>query len=388
MIDESRSGVTDRNAAAPGDRRTASFLGLMALALRRRRLLFGFPVLAMVATVAISLLLGSRYEAESRFMPEQTEGLASEVGTLAAQLGIDVGSRGQGESVDFYAALLVSNELLRQAVLTEYAFAVNDGRDTLRGNLIELYDIDGEDEEERIKAAVQRLRDSDMNVVRQRSAGLVGLATTAPWPELAERINRRMLELVNHFNLERRRSTAAAEREFLEARTAQAEADLREAEAALQRFVERNRRYAESAETAFEHAGLQRRVDFLQQIHTSLAQSLEKARVQAVRNTPVITVVDRPEGTALKTSPKLLVNGVLGLILGAFLAVAILLGRELLASARRANPEDYAELQAATRETLQDLSPRAVLGRWRDGTGGAARSGTRAGARHQGKPPG
>lgn len=354
----------------PGDRSgpdRLTALGLLTLLLRRRRLLVGFPLAVAAAAAGLSLLLGREFVAESRFMPEQDLPASSEMAGIAAQLGMAPG--GGLESLDFYVELIHSHHLLREVALTRYVVPVDNGRDTLNGNLLTLYEIDKGTPEERLKAAVLRLRDREIAPYPRRQANLIQLRTTAPWPELAEAMNARVLELVNRFNLERRQSRALQEREFLEARFAQAQQELREAEDELERFLSRNRRYTESPETQFQQSRLQRRVTFLQQILTSRAESLEQARVDAVRNTPVITVVDGPDQTALQTKPRPLVNAVLGLVLGLALALTALLISELVRHARRASPDDYSELSRVTRETLGGWIPGKRKRTGRDGDG-------------------
>lgn len=354
-------GRADGAGVAPG---SLTALGLLTLLLRRRRLLIGLPLGVAAAALGLSFLVGKQFAAESRFMPEQDTQVPSEVAGLAAQFGMAAG--GAQESLDFYVELIRTHDLLREAVLTEYEVPIDEGRDTLRGNLLALYEIDDGTPEQRLKAGVQQLRNTDVMAYPRRSANLVELRTLAPWPELAERLNMRILELVNEFNLERRQSRALEERQFLEARFAQAQEQLRDAEDELETFLSRNRRYSESPETQFQHSRLQRQVSFLQQILTSRAQNLEQARVEAVRNTPVITVVDGPRGTALQTAPKPLVNAVLGLVLGFALAATWLLISEMLRSARASRPEDYSELSEVTRETLDGLTPRRLVARRRD----------------------
>lgn len=334
-----------------------SLLSLVTLGLRHRRLLLGLPLAVMALALALSLVMPAEYTATSRLFPESDSDMPSELAGMAAQLGLAMGGTSDTETLDFYSQLLQSHEILSAVALHEYEVPMEDGRDTLRGDLIALYDIDGDTPKQRVNAAVSRLDEKDLDARLDRAANVLVLDTRAPWPELAESINRRILTLVNQFNLERRQSRAAQEQSFLETRAAEAEAELRAAEAELQRFIQSNRRYADAPETAFEYGRMQRRVDFLQQIHTSLAQGLEQARVDAIRNVPVITVLDRPEGTSVQTAPRPIVNAALGLLLGGALAACILLLGEILRSARRSHPGDYSELEAATRETLQGLRP-------------------------------
>src|SRR5437868_6884485 len=68
-------------------------------------------------------------------------------------------------------------------------------------------------------------------VTINRDAGLVRVRVVTRWPELSVLINRRILELINTANLERRQTQAGAERRFIETRLAQAGEELHAAEA-------------------------------------------------------------------------------------------------------------------------------------------------------------
>ena len=339
-----------------------TLLDLLGLIVRHRAVLFGLPVVACITAVALSFLLPRRYAVESRFTPESENSQASRLMGLAAQFGVSLGGAQSGESLDFYAELMESGELLRSAVLTEYRFAGDGASDSLAGNLVDLLEIEGRTADERVRNAVDEL--DDLVAVRpDPTANIISVTTAAPWPELAVLINQRLLELVNEFNLQRRQSRAAAERQFLEARVAEAERDLIQAEAAQERFLSENRRYSESPQLTFEHGRLSRRVDLLQQVYTTLAQGYETARVDEVRNTPVITVMDEPRGPARQTAPRPLVNGLLGGLLGILLAVTIVVVREVIDSARRRDAERFEEVRQAALETAGALHPSRILRR-------------------------
>lgn len=341
----------------PGDGESGrSFVSILALLIRRRGLLLGLPLGVFVVSILLSFLMPARFTAQSRFLPETDREMPGELAGLAAQMGVGPGAAAtSGESLDFYGQLIRSHELLTEVIRTDYVVPIDEGRDTIRGDLIALYEIDGTTPEERLKSAKQLLEERYVSVSPYRNANILVLRTVAPWPDLAEEVNRRILTLVNEFNLGRRQTRAAQERDFLEGRLEQVRSELREAEEELQRFVEGNRRYSEAPETALQYARLQRRIRFGEQSYSSVVQALEQAEVEAIRNMPVITVVDRPEGTALQTAPEPLVNGLLGLLLGGGIAVAIVLGGELLNGARRSSPKEYAELQGALEEVMSGL---------------------------------
>ncbi len=331
---------------------------------RQLPLILGCAVVLVLGVLAFLLVTGFDYVAESSFRPESSEQARSgQISSLAAQFGMSLGA-GQGDNVEFYQQLLRARHLLRAAAETDYAFQVGASTDSLRGTLADLLDVEGDTEEARIRNAALELRES-LAVEANTQSNVVTVRTTMPWPDLAVLVNRRLLDLVNDFNLRNRQSRAAAEREFVAARLEQVRGELLSAESELQRFYEANRRYEQSPELRFEAARLQRIVDLRQQVYTSLAVAAEEARINEVRNTPLITVIDPPEGFVRRTGSYVRI-GAVALIFGLLLGVFLGLVREYVRWQAASNPSDVAEL----RRTLH-----GKLARWRDrvrpGTDGA-----------------
>jgi uncharacterized protein involved in exopolysaccharide biosynthesis len=262
------------------------------------------------ACIAVTLVAGREYEARASFIPEGTTSTLSQLAGLAAQFGVPLGGTRDGESIEFYGELVRSREILSQLAHSRLE-VVSNGKPFR--SLMDHLEIWSDDPSERTLKAVKELR-KRVSVTTDRASGLLLLRTTAPEPNLAEVISRRLLDLVNQFNLEKRQSQATSEREFVANRLATARDELHEAEGVLEEFLERNKSYQSSPQLAFRAARLQRRVDLRQQVFTSLAQAYEQARIDEVRNTPVITVVDRPEGSA-EPSRRLHVVAALGFAL-------------------------------------------------------------------------
>jgi uncharacterized protein involved in exopolysaccharide biosynthesis len=310
--------------------------------LRQWRLAVWVPVAAVLIALVFCLVPRGTYIATSQFMPQTPQQSGAQLAGLAAQFGFSLGpGTVNPESPDFYAELLQSRELLTEVVQARYAFRSEKG-DSVDGTLVQLLRPRGHTAEARLRRTVQKVRDhTDIGVGLK--TGVITVKTTMPWPELAVMVNRRMLELVDHYNLTRRQTSAGAERRFVEGRLAQARQELEGAEGELEAFFERNRSYQQSPQLLFAANRLQRRVDLRQQVYTSLAQSYESARLEEVRNTPVTTVISRPEGSAVNLRPPLVLNLFLGLLLGVALALVIIFTREYLEVQRQRHPADYAE---------------------------------------------
>ena len=316
--------------------------------LRHLRLILGGLLLGCLIATVVWLVRADEFAASSRFRPQGDEGDASRLAGLAAQFGIAVGGfGGKSESPDFYVELLHSEALLRQAVRTKYPMP--SGAVTL----IDVLDPGGDTEQERERAAIDELRDARVTATVGPKSGLVLLKVSMPNEKLAEAVNRRLLELVNQFNLETRQSQASAERQFVEKRFREAEKELTNAENAQRRFLESNRRDQSSPQLGFEEGQLRRRVDLNQQLYTTLAQAFEQARIDEVRNTPVITIVDPPEGSIRPAHPGLPVQLAIGGMAGFTVALVLALILEFLARQRAASPREYDELVTEARRNLR-----------------------------------
>lgn len=316
-----------------------SFYRLSELALRNRRLLLGLPIATALIGAAVFSLYPPTFMAEARFSPQRGEEGGGRLAGLAAQFGVDLASGGSVEPLDFYIELLVSRTLLEETVATPFPPASRPGKETLAEVL-----APDAIPTERINEAVRVLYET-LQVIPNARANLVTLRITSGEPEVAEFTLTRMLQLVQTFNIEKRQSSAAAERIFAQERLGAARSELRVAENAFKEFMRRNKRWQESSQLAFEGARLQAEVDLRQEVATSLAQAHERARIDEVRNTPVFTVLDAPAGSARRTGSTLPLVVVVGLFMGGMIALIIIAVREFLAVQRERDPEAYNRLR-------------------------------------------
>ncbi|HSJ23515.1 MAG TPA: hypothetical protein VK929_02450 [Longimicrobiales bacterium] len=310
---------------------------LINLALDNARLLVGVPFAVAMLAVILGLVQGGRFTAESSFKPQSDQSELGRLGGLAAQFGVDLGGASSGgESVDFYARLAQSRSLLEAVSVQQYT-----GSDGSEASLVEWYGVDdGPDQLRRTAARLSR----DVSVQTDINAGVISIGTRHRDRAVAEQLNRAILDEINRFNLERRQSQASAERHFVEAQVDRARQDLADAEAELSTFMQSNRRYEEWPQLRFEAGRLQRQVDLQQQVYTTLTQALERARLDEVRNTPVITIIDQPEGSATRRRG-LAQKAILGALLGLTLVLTFLFVREYAHRLERQYPEEFARVR-------------------------------------------
>ncbi|HEX6617594.1 MAG TPA: Wzz/FepE/Etk N-terminal domain-containing protein [Gemmatimonadales bacterium] len=338
--------------AEPSAAGEVSLLALLNVFLRYRGLIAGTAVALAAAVSIITLLIPRTYTAHSTITPQSRRPMSSLSG-LAAQFGLLMPPTEAGQSPAFYADLLTSRELLGDVVDTPFEYPSDTG--LVRGTLIDIYRAKGRTPALRRDAAIRRL-ENDVEANTVQKTGVIEVEVQARNPVLAQRISQRLIELLNDFNLHTRQSQAAAERQFTEQRLGEVRRDLRQAEDALQGFLQRNRDYRNSPQLSFEQDRLQRQMSLEQQLFTTLAEAFEQAKIEEVRDTPVITVVETPEAPVRPDPRGLLRNGLLALFLGAVAGMALAIGRAYAVNVRALRADEATEFERLRHETFQDLT--------------------------------
>jgi uncharacterized protein involved in exopolysaccharide biosynthesis len=246
---------------------------------------------------------------------------------LARQFGVDLGGGGSDQSPQFYVDLLRRPTILRKAVETTYNATDADGR-LRRGTLIDFYGVADSKDMPAWQEAVLDLR-SDLVASVNRQSGVIQVSVTAASPALAEQVAERLLVLVTDFNLTTRQHRAEEEARFVGGQLDRARKQLLAAENDLQNFLVRNRVFQNSPELTFQHDRLERIVEMRQEVYTSLLGAHEQSRIDALRDTPALTVIDHPAGSAQPQARGTVLRVVLVFVFGVALASVLALILEL-----------------------------------------------------------
>jgi uncharacterized protein involved in exopolysaccharide biosynthesis len=335
----------------PGDEDISLLAAINVLLANRWKIIMLGVTLAAVL-VGIGLIRPRQYTAKASFVPQSRA--PQTVSGIAAQFGLALPGQKGDESPAFYIELLESRGVLRAAALTEYSAA--QSRTGRRGpsTLVDAYQKPGKSVELRTDATIKRL-ERDVGSSMSNKSGMVTLTARSESPQLSQQIATRLLQLLNQFNLERRRSQAAEERRFAESRVAEVKGQLRAAEDRLQYFLQANRDYANSPSLRFQEQRLSADIDLLRQLYTTLTQAYEQAKIDEVRDTPVITVVELPEVPVRPDSRGLLLRGLGGMVAGMLLGIVLATVRAVTQARSVQRSDEFAAYTALKHETLADL---------------------------------
>jgi len=331
-----------------------SVLGIVSVVVRRRKLMIVSVFVSLLIALFGALRTEIRYTASGSFQPHEGDQQgSSQISSLAQQFGVSMPTGGAQRSLFFYSALLESREILGEIARFGVPGVVGpSGATTV--DLAEYFEIEDWPEAERVTRIRTNLS-AMISVSTSRDIGVIEVSARSVSAELSAAIVRRLFELISEFDQETRQSQAAAEGKFAQDRLRQLTEELSISEQSLNLFLNENRQFANSPQLVFEHDRLERQVDMRQQLVTSMAQAFEQARIDEVRNTPVITIINQPEPPALRDPRGRVRLMVLGLVLGVIVGLVLIYARELFERRQIGYSEEFGELKRNLRDVKQDL---------------------------------
>jgi uncharacterized protein involved in exopolysaccharide biosynthesis len=347
-------GDVDGRLVPPSDDEEISLLGAANTLLRNWRVVVGLPLVLALVVGMWAVSQERMYAATASFVPEAAESRSGGAAALAQQFGVSLGGEQRGRSPQFYADLLRSPAILRPLVETEYRLPGQNGA-IEQGTLIELLEISTASARRpswRL-AADEVLKKMSASVTRE--TGVIHVQVQSHHPGLAEQVAERLLGLLHEFNTEARQHRAQEEGRFIAERMADAQAEVLASEGALQDFLRHNREFRNSPELVFEHDRLQRQVAMRQEVFTSLLRAGEEARIDGVRDTPLLTVIDHPAGSALPQGRGTVRLSLLAFLLGLMVAVFVAFVRDSNRRSREAGDPHYREFEGLARQTWDEL---------------------------------
>jgi uncharacterized protein involved in exopolysaccharide biosynthesis len=316
-----------------------SLLAIGNAFLRRRRLVISLMFGGAMLGLAAGLLTPRKYLSSATFIPSESEGTTSTIAAAASQFGIRLpNTDNESWGPAAYVELLTSRALLEPITRDTVIVAEEGNR---RATMMEVLRVDPASPQ-RTERAVRRLRGmiqaGEVNSLRG-----VKVNVTSEFPSVSHQLAERLVSGINRFNLETRKTRAAAERHFIAEQAAEAEQALRSAEERLRFFLRGNRTITMSSMAALERDRLQREVMLRQELHTSWLKNREEARIREVRDTPVITVIEAPSVAVRPESRRTLLKIVVGAVGGFLVAAAAVLLGMLFSRARRSPAEESQE---------------------------------------------
>lgn len=329
-----------------------SLLTLLNVLLRHGKII-GMVALIPALAAAVPTLFGGRsYSATASFVP-QLSGMSA-ISGLAAQFGLSTSSSDPSQSPAFYIELVQSREIL--GPVAQQSYKRNENSAAPESTFVQLHGGKEVGPAKRRQAAIQYLR----NVVKAKSStttNVITLTVTDHSPWIADQVLNNVLARLNDFNLRRRQGQATVEKQFAEARLAEVGANLRSAEDKLQLFLETNR-VRVAPELTLDEDRLRRNIEMQQQLYNSLLESFETAKLNEVRDNPVINIIDQPEIPVLADGRGFTKRFIVGFLIGFLVGVISVILREYWRLVARTDPIGATELTSNFRSLMRRRTKR------------------------------
>lgn len=316
------SPVSARGSAPVSSGSDTGLFALIAVVLRDRVFVVRVALACALIAGVISLLRPRTFTSEASFIPQGSTRIPTGLSALATQFQVALPGGDASQSPVFYQRLLRSRATL-EGMLDKRISITRNGATENRTVLDILKPSSGSIAEQRDEA-IRKLSKS-VQVDVDLPIGLVNVRVSAGSGSLAQQLLIFLLDALNNFNVSQRRAAAHAERDFIEGRVQNASAELTRAEGVLKDFVERNRVVTGSPMLKLEEERLNRDVARQEQVLAGLQQALEQSRLEEIRDTPSLNLVETPHfptrpdsrGTVLKAA----IAGILGGLASVFLLV-------------------------------------------------------------------
>lgn len=292
---------TDEFSSQPED--TASrlnWINILSIIWNNRKFIGIVTGTVTVLAIIISLILPETFKSTAVILPDTEKsklGSLSGMSDLAAMAGITVG--GEVSIVKLYPTILKSESVLQNVIYTKYK--TKEYSDSV--NLIQYWDIKEKNPERDYEVALLNLR-TRLDIAMDIKTAVVTMSIETEEPQLSADILNNTIRAADRFIRTKRNTNALEQRKWIETRLVEVKADLSKAENVLKEFREKNRMVSSSPQLLLDQERLLREVQINSTMYVELKKQYELAKIEEIRTTPIISVMDYGRPAAKKERPK------------------------------------------------------------------------------------
>jgi len=288
--------------------------------LRYKRMSYVIVSTTFVVTLIYCLIIPNKYTSIATILPSGKSDELSELKDLAggslAELGLGTLMQASENSSAIYPKVLTSRFMSEEILQHRFDFTYKGKSKSL--TLMKYIDAANTD------MALRELNEIT-KVDLDRRTGFITLAVTTDYPELSSQVVKNYLELLDDYNINHRQSKAKENEKFISGQVDLASHDLEAAENNLEQFRQKNLNYSSSndPELLTDLARLERDVTVKEAIYLTLVKKQELAKLEAVKDVPIVQILDNGATPLIKSSPRRSIY-LLGALIGSMMASILL----------------------------------------------------------------
>lgn len=275
---------------------TIDFRVLINILSNKKKYIFFITIIFAIVGTGSSFLLKKQYSAEITLYPAKKD-ISQGFGqfqSLAANLGMNTQNNDQNFNIsDVVKSRLIANKM------------VNYQWKTIRGQSVDLitlwelnknpwYNFRSNNKTNPlviIERAIKKFN-NHVQVSEDRISGLIKITTTLQDPDIAANVANFIGNEVELYIQKENSAQSTKEKLFISDRLSIVKKELEESELELKEFKERNRGFEESPELFMTYSQLFREVEGKKEVYLTLQQQLELARIEEVKQSPILHILD------------------------------------------------------------------------------------------------
>ncbi|MBK9284676.1 MAG: hypothetical protein IPM51_10225 [Sphingobacteriaceae bacterium] len=268
----------------------------------RKKLFIVNGVVAVILLVYLYLIANPYFESTVTILPEygSKSTTLSGLSQLASLAGVRVG---EGAPTEIYQNIILSETVLGSVIYAKYRTEefnqpVNLIQYFLKGDTIKY------SERKNFLKIYEMLVKYKLRTNLERFTRILTLTVTMPESKLSAEVANKIAESLDLYVRTKRKTYASEQSFYLEKRTAQVKDSLSLAEEKLKSFREQNRVILQSPALLLQQGRLMRDLEILNAVYIELNKQLEIAKIDDIRETPIVNIKEWAEDPVIKTGPK------------------------------------------------------------------------------------
>jgi uncharacterized protein involved in exopolysaccharide biosynthesis len=326
---------------------------LLVLAKQLKLLIITPLVFGVITAFYVLFMVGPTYVSSAKIMSSSGGSSTSQLQGLAAQFGVAV--PGGSEGAQWVYPEIVKSRTLAKSVLKRKFDTEKYGP---QKSLLQILTYGDEEPTVSIDTLEIHGANALIGMIEIESQGsFYNLSVSTFEPQFAADLCAVLIEELDRHQRAYKTEKVKETRLFIEGRIVDVQKELEEAEEALKDFVDRNRQIQGSPALLLEQQRLTREASVLTGVFTTLKQQLEMTKIDEVKESTLVQVLDPPEAPLYRDKPKRKLSVLLSLILGFGFAVVVAFIKEYASNSDDEEKGKLREITELTKSNIADLIP-------------------------------
>ena len=299
---------------------TIDFRVLFDILSNKKKYIFFITVIFAIIGTGSSFLLKKQYSAEITLYPAKKD-ISQGFGqfqSLAANLGMNTQNNDQNFNIsDVVKSRLIANKMVN------YQWKTISGQSIDLITLWELnkppwYNFSSNNKTNAliiIEKAIKKFN-NHVQVSEDRISGLIKITTTLQDPVIAANVANFIGNEVELYIQKENSAQSTKEKLFISERLSIVKKELEASELELKEFKERNRGFEDSPELFMNYSQLFREVEGKKEVYLTLQQQLELARIEEVKQSPILHILDNAVPPIKKSYPNRFIFLIFSFLIG------------------------------------------------------------------------